>query len=64
MLALTGLCMLTANCIWGGYRNYIELKIPFTAHDVLEFSFGPSFWVVMVTGKLNIMWTDPGSGHR
>ncbi|RUS75527.1 hypothetical protein EGW08_016717 [Elysia chlorotica] len=55
MLALTGLCMLTANCIWGGYRNFIELEIPFTADDVLKFSFGPSFWLVLITGILCVL---------
>ncbi|KAK3769100.1 hypothetical protein RRG08_057141 [Elysia crispata] len=55
MLTLTGLCMLTANCIWGGYRNFIELEIPFTAEDVLKFSFGPSFWLVAITGILCVI---------
>ncbi|GFO23371.1 dual oxidase maturation factor 1 [Plakobranchus ocellatus] len=55
MLVLTGLCMLTANIIWGGYRNYVELAIPFTAEDVLDFSFGPSFWVVLFTGIICVI---------
>ncbi|XP_012946050.1 dual oxidase maturation factor 1 [Aplysia californica] len=54
-LALTGASMVTANIIWATLRNVNELKIPFTADEVLEFSYGGSFWVCLITGILCII---------
>ncbi|CAG5134840.1 unnamed protein product, partial [Candidula unifasciata] len=54
-LALTGLAMITSNIIWATLRNPLDLRIPFTAHDVLDFSYGSSFWVCLVTGIICIV---------
>lgn len=50
-LAMTGACMITANIIWATLRNVNELVIPFTDVNKLEFAFGGSFYVCLITGK-------------
>jgi len=54
-LTLTGLSMLTANIIWATIRNLNELVIPYTAEEMLEFSYGASFWLCLVTGILCVI---------
>ncbi|XP_076450118.1 dual oxidase maturation factor 1-like isoform X1 [Babylonia areolata] len=49
-LAMTGASMITANIIWATLRNVNDLVIPFTAEHRLEFSYGGSFWVCLITG--------------
>ncbi|KAI8797394.1 dual oxidase maturation factor 1 [Biomphalaria glabrata] len=49
-LVLTGLSMIISNIIWATLRNVVDLVIPFTTHDKLEFSYGGSFWVCLITG--------------
>ena len=51
-LALTGLCMVTANIIWASIRNFNELRIPFE-DGVMEFTFGGSFYICLVTGRFH-----------
>ena len=47
--------MLTANIIWATIRNLNELVIPYTAEEMLEFSYGASFWLCLVTGILCVI---------
>lgn len=54
-LVLTGLSMITSNIIWATLRNVNDLKIPFTSHDVLLFSYGGSFWVCLITGIICVV---------
>ncbi|XP_059172376.1 dual oxidase maturation factor 1-like isoform X2 [Physella acuta] len=55
-LMLTGLSMVTSNIIWATLRNVNDLKIPFTDKDILEFSYGGSFWVCLITGLICILF--------
>ncbi|CAG5127260.1 unnamed protein product [Candidula unifasciata] len=54
-LALTGLSMITSNIIWTTLRNPLDLKINFTSEDVLVFSYGPAFWVCLITGIICVV---------
>ncbi|CAL1536658.1 unnamed protein product [Lymnaea stagnalis] len=54
-LVLTGLSMVTSNIIWATLRNVNDLKIPFTSHDVLLFSYGGSFWICLITGIICVV---------
>ncbi|XP_052265458.1 dual oxidase maturation factor 1-like [Dreissena polymorpha] len=53
-LVLTGVCMLISNVIWSTWRNVNDLKIPFEA-GFMEFSFGGSYYVCLITGILCIL---------
>ncbi|PVD38821.1 hypothetical protein C0Q70_01444 [Pomacea canaliculata] len=54
-LVMTGAAMVTSNIIWATLRNVNELKIPFSDKHVLEFAFGGSFWICLITGILCII---------
>lgn len=54
-LAMTGTCMIIANIIWASIRNVNELKIPFSAENILDFTFGGSFWICLITGILCVV---------
>lgn len=49
-LMLTGGVMVIANILWASIRNVNELIIPFSAEHKLEFHFGPSFYLNLITG--------------
>ena len=49
-LMLTGGVMVIANILWATIRNVNELVIPFSAEHKLEFHFGPSFYLNLITG--------------
>ncbi|XP_061171546.1 dual oxidase maturation factor 1-like isoform X2 [Saccostrea echinata] len=54
-LMLTGGVMVIANILWATIRNVNELLIPFSAEHKLEFHFGPSFYLNLITGLLCIV---------
>nr|XP_022340086.1 dual oxidase maturation factor 1-like isoform X1 [Crassostrea virginica] len=54
-LMLTGGVMVIANILWATIRNVNELVIPFSAEHKLEFHFGPSFYLNLITGILCII---------
>ncbi|ESO84747.1 hypothetical protein LOTGIDRAFT_131685 [Lottia gigantea] len=52
-LGMTGMCMIGSNIIWASIRNFNDpLIIPFTDQNKLVFTFGPSYWVCLITGKM------------
>ncbi|XP_048744080.1 dual oxidase maturation factor 1-like isoform X2 [Ostrea edulis] len=54
-LMLTGGVMVIANILWASIRNVNELIIPFSAEHKLEFHFGPSFYLNLITGLLCVV---------
>ncbi|XP_063956082.1 dual oxidase maturation factor 1-like isoform X1 [Lytechinus pictus] len=55
MLLLTGGCMLGANIMYASIRYGSQLFIPFSAHHILYFSYGWSFYLCLVAGLVAVI---------
>eukprot|EP00057_Strongylocentrotus_purpuratus_P011852 XP_011666326.1 PREDICTED: dual oxidase maturation factor 1 [Strongylocentrotus purpuratus] len=55
MLSLTGGCMLGANVLYASIRYGSYLSIPFSAHHILDFSYGWSFYLCLVGGLVAVI---------
>ncbi|KAK6169115.1 hypothetical protein SNE40_020229 [Patella caerulea] len=52
-LVMTGISMVTSNILWSSIRNFNDpLIIPFTDEHKLEFVYGPSYFVCLITGVI------------